>query len=73
MKDLYSPFTKQGDLGSHICLLENGETAHYDAAHSTGEQVYNPEHFKFIGKGVIYSIQGVLQNSDDMCWFYIRK
>lgn len=40
--------------------LENGKIVVYDAC-SNGPDAYDPGVFKFIGKGVVYSVNNVLQ------------
>ena len=63
-------YTKQ----THLCQLEDGSIVPYDgAAFYEASDFYAADKWDFIGRGVIYSINGVLQNSTDLCWFYVRK
>lgn len=57
-----------------LCQLEDGTIMPYDAAHSTDEQVYDPNSFEFIGIGHIHSVGGILQSytAETKEYFYRR-
>ena len=54
-----------------ICELEGGERVRYDACSSKGESAYDEWPFKYIGKGKIYSVDGVKQSGEGTFWFFV--
>ena len=55
------------------CILENGTVTNYDAA-APKKNAYDKRVFKFVGKGKIHSIYGILQNQalQKPEYFFIR-
>ena len=53
-----------------VKALINGEIVSYDACSSESEHEYNVKIFKFIGKGFVYSVDGVRQNFEEEWYFY---
>ena len=70
-------FQERGPFLS-LCLLTDGTVTYYDLA-TVGP--YTDDNFKLIGKGIIYSINGVKQttlnhgdkpSTDKLFYFYLR-
>jgi hypothetical protein len=53
--------------------LDSGVITPYHRCCDIGTDTVNPEAFKYIGSGVIYSVGGVLQRSRDRHKFFVRK
>lgn len=64
------------DYNSHDhynrCKLDNSVIVYYDVA-SKDIDAYDPNNFRYIGKGVIYSHNCVLQNSTRRLHFYQKR
>ena len=59
-----------------VCKLFNGNIVKYDAC-ADKLDAYNPEVFHYIGKGIIHSIDGVVQgydmnNPDHIKCFFVK-
>lgn len=54
------------------CKLDNGEIREYDAC-SDNKRAYNAKHFKLIGRGTVYSVNGVLQEFTHKQYFFTKK
>lgn len=53
------------------CKLNNGDIVSYYCCGKT-ENEYDPKLFYCIGKGTIYEINGVEQNSEEQLYFYVK-
>ena len=53
-----------------IAKLENGEKVNYDAC---GNSQHDYPHYEYIGEGIIWTINGVNQNSTTKRHFFKRK
>jgi hypothetical protein len=62
-----------------LCRLSSGEIVPYDNAMSCDwlkknkDKTPDKKVFKFIGIGVIYSVDDVLQNDTVKCKFYVKR
>ena len=56
-----------------IALLNDGSKTLYDACSKKRYNVYDSKYFKYIGEGIIYSIGGVKQSSNDDKYYFWRK
>lgn len=59
------------DLNSHLCKI-NGKIMPYDAC-SEVPNAYDKKAFRYIGKGKIYSVNGVLQSGIIDCHFWVYR
>jgi hypothetical protein len=57
-----------------ICLV-NGKQKYYDAITDEEGRGYYDKHpnFKYVGKGIVYSINGILQSDADTHIFFVKK
>lgn len=57
-----------------MALLEDGQIVSYDGCSNDYDiEFYNPNKWKFLGKGVIYSIGGARQSLNDHRFFFVRN
>lgn len=59
----------------YVALLEDGQMVKYDGCSSEYDiDFYRVEYgWKFIGKGVIYSINGVRQSLEEAKYFFVKE
>ena len=58
----------------HVCVaLIDGEKLHYTLCADCKDAYPDIKDKEYLGKGVIYSINGVLQNSKEECHFWIHS
>ncbi len=54
-----------------MAKLDDGRIVEYNACADLPD-AYDPNNFKFIGKGIIYSVNNVMQNSDQQQCFFVK-
>ena len=53
--------------------LDTGEIVPYDATHSSKDNTYSDKVFRYIGEGVIHTVNGVHQSGTTKDHFYVYK
>lgn len=54
-----------------IAKLKDGKIVEYDAC-ADKSNAYNPDNFKFIGRGIIHSVDGVKQSGNIQRCFFVK-